>query len=143
MLVGAICFLYRVLPFPVFCRFPNHLILLRILRLKRLNTPSTLLSLPQSNNLENLVGCVCVPGMVVSNVLEYRLSVGETNSARPGFIVWGAREALASPRRCAQCRPRYGCHSVRKGHSLASRRGRTRKNPDPRTLRLSSEETPR
>src|ERR1700756_172375 len=76
MLVGAICFLYRVLPFPVFCRFPNHRIFFRIARLKRLNTASTRLSLPLRNNLENLVGCVCIPGMVVSKMswdIVYRL----------------------------------------------------------------------
>src|SRR6266404_1268197 len=76
MLVGAICFLYRVLPFPVFCRLPNHRIFFRIWRLKRLNTASTRLSLPQSNNLENLVGCVCIPEMVVSKMswdIVYRL----------------------------------------------------------------------
>jgi methylated-DNA-protein-cysteine methyltransferase related protein len=76
MLVGAICFLYRVLPFPVFCRFPNHRIFFRICGLKGLNTVFTRLSWPQSNNLENLVGCVCIPGMVVSKMswdIVYRL----------------------------------------------------------------------
>src|SRR5246127_1884739 len=76
MLVGAICFLYRVLPFPVFGRFPNHRIFFRICGLKGLNTVFTRLSWPQSNNLENLVGCVCIPGMVVSKMswdIFYRL----------------------------------------------------------------------
>src|SRR6266404_4602929 len=76
MQTSAICFLYHILPFPVFCRLPNRLVLFRILKLKRLNPARVLLSLLLSNNFENLVGCFGTSETVVSDMswdIVYRL----------------------------------------------------------------------
>jgi len=62
--------------FLYFCRLPNQLILLRISEFKRLNPAPVLLSLLQSNNFENLVGCFRIPETVVSKMswdIVYRL----------------------------------------------------------------------
>jgi len=62
--------------FLYFCRPPNQLILFRVSRLKRLNPDPALLSLRQSNNFENLVGCFGIPETVVSEMswdIVYRL----------------------------------------------------------------------
>jgi methylated-DNA-protein-cysteine methyltransferase-like protein len=62
--------------FLYFCRTPNQLILFRVSQHKRLNTAPALLSLLQSNNFENLVGCFRIPETVVSKMswdIVYRL----------------------------------------------------------------------
>jgi methylated-DNA-protein-cysteine methyltransferase-like protein len=67
--IAAFLFLY-------FSQPPNQLILFHISFSQRLNPAPTLLSLPHSNNLENLVGCFRIPETVVSEMswdIVYRL----------------------------------------------------------------------
>src|SRR5690348_7775800 len=67
----------------------------------------------------------------------------ETNSPRPGSNLWGRCTSSAPPRRCPQRGPSHGRDPAWKRHSLAPCPRRQRKNPDPRTVRLSSEKAPR
>lgn len=82
-------------------------------------------------------------GSVTRHVLGSCLPLRATNSSRKGSNLWGVGESPVPSRRRAHCRTRDGHDSLRKRHSLASRRWRTRKNPHPRALRFLTEKTPR
>src|SRR5882762_11242862 len=96
---SEICFLYRALPFAVLGWLRNHR---SFSNLEVLNTSAGFLSLPLRNQQRDLVACRCnKEARLPQNVLGYRLSAGETNSTRAGYILWGARQGSAAARRGA------------------------------------------
>src|ERR1700722_10224204 len=79
----------------------------------------------------------------VENVLGSSLSARETNSARPGYYLWGACYSSALTRRRSRRWLRHGRNSERPGHSLASRHRRGRQGDDAGTARQPTAPPPR
>jgi len=71
-----------------------------------------------------------------------RLQAGETNSARPGYYLWGARQGVAITRRGEDRGQSFGSDPFWKWNSVASRGGRSREIADSRTVCLPAEKTP-
>jgi len=70
------------------------------------------------------------------------LQAGETNSARPGYYLWGARQGVAITRRGEDRGQSSGGDPFWKRDSVASRGGRPRKTADSGAVRLPAEKTP-
>lgn len=70
------------------------------------------------------------------------LQAGETNSARPGYYLWGARQGIAFTRRGEDRGQSFGGDPFRKRNTVASRRGRPREVVDSGTVCLPAEKTP-
>src|SRR6516162_9086139 len=71
------------------------------------------------------------------------LSPRETNSARTGYYLWGARQGFAIARRGENRGQGFGSDPLWKGHPLAPRCRRRRETADPRALRLPATQTAR
>src|ERR1700756_3903746 len=70
------------------------------------------------------------------------LQAGETNSAGPGYYLWGARQGIAVTRRGEDRGQSFGGDPFWKRHSLASRGGRPREVADSGTACFPAEKTP-
>jgi len=76
------------------------------------------------------------------NELGSCLQAGETNSARPGYYLWGARQGIAVTRRGENRGQSFGSDPFWKGNSVASRCRRSRETADSGTACLPAEKTP-
>ncbi len=70
------------------------------------------------------------------------LQAGETNSAGPGYYLWGACQGIAVTRRGEDRGQSIGGDPFWKRHSVASRGGRSREIADPGAACLPAKKTP-
>ena len=74
--------------------------------------------------------------------LGSRLQAGETNSARPGYYLWGACQGVAVTRRGENRGQSIGSDPFWKRNTMASRGGRARETADSGTACLPAKKTP-